>query len=95
MEKTLHIKANPGSPNTFWEGQSGRYYRTKRAAAYDKASEAVNPDDYRLTDTDTDSQDTIQTKKRLEQGNHRRRHFDGCGHLRRRLALHAQKKVNQ
>ena len=41
-ETPLHINAAPGNPNTFWQGASGRYYRTKKAAQQDNAEEAVN-----------------------------------------------------
>lgn len=50
-ETPLHINAAPGNPNTFWQGASGRYYRTKKAAQQDNAEEAVNPEDYALAKT--------------------------------------------
>lgn len=46
--QVLNISAQPGQPSTFWQGKSGRWYRTKNHAISDKEEYAVNPDDYAI-----------------------------------------------
>lgn len=40
------ISAEPGNPSTFWQGASGRWYRSREDAKKDNVAKAVNPDDY-------------------------------------------------
>ena len=42
----INIDAHSGDPNTFWVGDSGRYYRTLKEADEDNPVHAVNPQDY-------------------------------------------------
>ncbi len=42
----INISAEQGQPSTFWQGASGRWYRTMALATTDKAADAVNPEDY-------------------------------------------------
>jgi len=44
--EVLNISAAQGDPSTFWQGASGRYYRTKADAETDDMSKAVDPANY-------------------------------------------------
>ena len=44
----INISAKQGEPSTFWKGQSGKYYRTKKEAIEDDQTKAVNPSDYEI-----------------------------------------------
>lgn len=48
MEK-MNISAAPGQPSTFWQGASGRWYRSMKLAETDIEGNAVNPEDYMYT----------------------------------------------
>lgn len=43
-----HISAKAGNPSTFWKGESGNWYVTKKAALKDNTSFAVNPEAYKI-----------------------------------------------
>lgn len=42
----VHISARPGYPSVFWQGKSGKYYRTIKEARTDKEVGTVNPEVY-------------------------------------------------
>lgn len=42
----MHISALPGAPSTFWKGESGLWYTTKRAAELDDRLHPVDPQAY-------------------------------------------------
>lgn len=42
----INIDAKQGDPNTFWVGDSGRYYRTLKEAEEDNPDNEVFPQDY-------------------------------------------------
>ena len=44
----IHVSSKEGDPSTFWQGKSGRYYRTKKQAIEDDKKKAVNPSDYEV-----------------------------------------------
>ena len=44
--KPLHISAAAGQPSTFWQGSSGRWYRSIADARADRAANSVNPEDF-------------------------------------------------
>lgn len=46
--KVVHVSSKEGEPSTFWQGKSGRYYRTKKQAIEDDKNYAVNPADYEI-----------------------------------------------
>ncbi len=46
QRRYINIDALPGDPNTFWVGDSGRYYRTLKEAEEDKPENEVFPQDY-------------------------------------------------
>lgn len=55
----MHISAAPGDPSTFWQGASGRWYRTKALAESDIQGNAENPEDYRIEKTFLDKHGKI------------------------------------
>ncbi len=49
--QVMYVSAEPGQPSTFWQGESGKWYRTKRLAQLDNQSNAVNPNDFEVKTT--------------------------------------------
>lgn len=49
--KHINIASKPGNPSTFWQGESGKYYRTKHEAEADNGQNTVTPEDYAITKT--------------------------------------------
>ncbi|HOG36764.1 MAG TPA: hypothetical protein PK984_04405 [Paludibacteraceae bacterium] len=44
----VNISAAQGQPSTFWQSETGAYYRNKYDAVKDDKSKAVNPADFAL-----------------------------------------------
>lgn len=46
--KHINIQAKASDPSTFWQGKSGKYYRTLKEAKKDDGTGVYNPDSFRI-----------------------------------------------